>query len=97
MASELQRCLRQELLGQVGHYSERVRIGGLSGIGDLLTRHPDQASRAAGPLLDALAPRILDSDEGVRKALQLLLTSQAGIAHMQQPDPSRGTAHECLA
>jgi len=62
----------------VGHYSERMRIGALSGLADLLTRHPEQASRASGPLLEALAPRVGDSDAAVRKALLSLLTDQVG-------------------
>lgn len=38
-------CLVQELLGQCGHYSERVRKDALQGLGQLLAAHPGACSR----------------------------------------------------
>ena len=35
----------QELLGQVGHYSERVRKDAITGLGSLLARHPEELRR----------------------------------------------------
>eukprot|EP00208_Stichococcus_sp_RCC1054_P005057 CAMPEP_0206148448 /NCGR_PEP_ID=MMETSP1473-20131121/36660_1 /ASSEMBLY_ACC=CAM_ASM_001109 /TAXON_ID=1461547 /ORGANISM="Stichococcus sp, Strain RCC1054" /LENGTH=142 /DNA_ID=CAMNT_0053545787 /DNA_START=77 /DNA_END=502 /DNA_ORIENTATION=- len=71
----------KELLVQSGHYSERTRLAGLHGLGDLLTRHPQQVPRNAAQLLETLAPRVSDVDGSVRKALLELLTGQvlAGV------------------
>lgn len=65
---------------QSGHYSERTRLAGLHGLGDLLTRHPQQVPRNAAQLLETLAPRVSDVDGSVRKALLELLTGQARCA-----------------
>jgi hypothetical protein len=70
----------QELLAQVGHYSERTRSAAVAGLADLLKRHPEQATKNTGPLLEALAPRISDADPGVRKALLQLLNGQVSTA-----------------
>ncbi len=67
----------QELLVQTGHYSERTRVAGLAGLGDLLGKHPEQVPRNAAQLLEGLAPRVSDADGGVRKALLALLAAQA--------------------
>lgn len=69
-------CKPQELLSQVGHYSERTRSAAVAGLADLLGRHPEQATKNTGPLLEALAPRISDADPGVRRALLQLLNAQ---------------------
>lgn len=66
----------QELLSQVGHYSERTRLAAMAGLADLLARHPQQATKNTGPLLEALVPRISDADPSVRKALLQLLNAQ---------------------
>jgi hypothetical protein len=73
-------CSSQELLSQVGHYSERTRSAAVAGLADLLARHPEQATKNTGPLLEALAPRISDADAGVRKALLQLLNGQVTTA-----------------
>jgi hypothetical protein len=73
-------CNLQELLSQVGHYSERTRTAAVAGLADLLGRHPQQATKNTGPLLEALAPRISDADAGVRKALLQLLNAQVTSA-----------------
>ena len=60
----------------MGHYSERTRSAAVAGLADLLARHPEQATKNTGPLLEALAPRISDADAGVRRALLQLLNAQ---------------------
>lgn len=37
--------LMQELLGQAGHYSERVRKDALAGLASLLKSHPEELRR----------------------------------------------------
>ncbi|KAK9808862.1 hypothetical protein WJX72_005380 [[Myrmecia] bisecta] len=63
----------KELLGQVGHYSEKVRKEALLGLVDLLKKHPKELKRHTGPVLEKLAERITDVDKAVREALRGLL------------------------
>jgi len=41
-------CEVQELLGQTSHYSERVRKDALTGMAELLARHPEELRRQVG-------------------------------------------------
>jgi pre-rRNA-processing protein IPI1 len=64
---------QQDLLAQSSHHSEKVRKDALSGLQQLLTAHPTEARRHAAALLEKLAARLSDGDQGVRDALLLLL------------------------
>lgn len=63
----------QELLSQCGHYADKVRKDALIGLGDLFTRHPDEARRHTGAIFEALADRVTDGESPVRKELKTLL------------------------
>ncbi|PRW33261.1 Testis-expressed sequence 10 [Chlorella sorokiniana] len=65
----------KELLGQCGHYSERVRKDALQGLGQLLAAHPEELRRHATLVMEAAAERISDGEAAVRTALRELLSS----------------------
>lgn len=54
----------QELLAQCGHYSDKVRRDGLVGMEELLSKHPAELRRHAGPIMERLAERITDTAPG---------------------------------
>ena len=58
----------QELLAQCGHYSEKVRRDGLVGMDELLSKHPAELRRHAGPIVERLAERITDTAPGALSA-----------------------------
>eukprot|EP00891_Asterochloris_glomerata_P008646 jgi/Astpho2/8646/Aster-x0817 len=68
-----QDVLGRDLLGQVGHYSERVRRDALKGLQDLLTHNPRELRKQTGTLLERLAERMHDPEVDVRAALKDLL------------------------
>ena len=45
----------QELLGQCGHYSEKVRREALAGLAELLAAHPAELGRHATLVMETLA------------------------------------------
>ena len=51
------------MLGQVGHYSERVRRDALKGLQDLLTHNPRELRKQVGLLQDS----VLQSQKGAEQ------------------------------
>lgn len=52
----------------------------MTGIGQLIAAHPGEARRHAASLLDSLAPRVSDGDEGVRAALLAVMRGPVSAA-----------------
>ena len=63
----------QDVLGQCGHYSERVRRDALQGLAELLAAHPAELRRHTTLVVETAAERIGDGDASVRAALRELL------------------------
>ncbi|KAL4439859.1 hypothetical protein ABPG75_002860 [Micractinium tetrahymenae] len=64
----------KEVLGQCGHYSERVRKDALQGLAELVATHPDELRRHTTLVMETAAERITDGDKAVRAALRELLS-----------------------
>eukprot|EP00887_Chlorella_sp_A99_P000463 scaffold17.g463.t1 len=65
----------QELLGQCGHYSERVRRDAVAGLAELGRSHPEELCAHASAVVEAAAERVTDGDAGVRGAVRDALAS----------------------
>lgn len=62
--------LAQDLLGQCGHYSERVRLDSLHGLTELLQANPALARLHGAAIISTAAERTLDPDGPCRAALR---------------------------
>lgn len=67
----------QELVNQLSHHNTHTRRDALSGLEQLITAHPTEATRHAALLLEALATRISDGEQPVRTALLSLFRTAA--------------------
>lgn len=65
----------KELLGQCGHYSERVRRDAVAGLAELGRSHPEELRAHASAVVEAAAERVTDGDAGVRGAVRDALAS----------------------
>ena len=62
-----------ELLAQLGHPSAKVRAEAAGGLVEILEGAPGSVGQQLGPLLGALAPRMLDPERPTRRAALRLL------------------------
>ncbi|KAG7670635.1 hypothetical protein KSW81_003194 [Nannochloris sp. 'desiccata'] len=58
----------KDLLGQCGHYSEKIRLDAINGLSELLSNNPTEARRHAGIIISAASERTADADPGCRAA-----------------------------
>jgi hypothetical protein len=65
-------CTMQDLLGQLSHYSEKVRRSSLQGLVSLFTSYPRELASHLAEVMCAIVGRITDADKGVRAALRTL-------------------------
>ncbi|KAL4853850.1 Testis-expressed protein 10 [Chlorella vulgaris] len=90
----------KDLLGQCGHYSERVRRDAMQGLVELLNGHPEELRRHTTLVVEAAAARISDSDAAVRAAARELLEGTLLPAlggHALAPFLPLFMAHVCAA
>lgn len=64
----------QDLIGQCGHYSERVRLDAIHGLTELLQKNPGECRRHALAVISAAAERSADADPACRAAQRDLLS-----------------------
>ncbi len=64
----------QDLLGQCGHYSEKVRLDAINGLSELLSTNPNEARRHAALVISTVSERTADADPGCRAAQRDLVS-----------------------